>query len=459
MVPHEPAGVDWPQRRRLLERSAWVVVLTAPLDLALASAWPHTLALRLAWALALVGCGWWLERAPSPARRRLNALTAALGSAFFLALLQLTGGSASTWLHLLPLVPVLAALMSYEGPQASLASGGVGALGMGLLQLGEGHSPGVALGWAVQVLVATGLALYGVSQWRRVLQAEALAREECARREALEKLAASELRRAHSERLATLGRLTAGVVHELNNPLAYLGSNLHFLSEELRAQPLASRAELEEVLGEMHTGLERLRQIAADLKGFSHMGELGPESCAVGEVVGEATRLASLRLKHVARLELELPEGLPRVRASRQRLVQVLLNLLVNAGEALEESCVQHGLVRVVGREEGERVVLLVEDNGKGFAPEVLPQLFEAFFTTKDPGRGTGLGLVLSREYVEQFGGTLTASNREQGGARLRLELLPCRLPLEEDATADLSLPAPRAQAHSAAEPFAQDTR
>lgn len=458
MAPHEPAGVDWQQqRRRLLERAGLAVVLTAPLDVVVASAaWPHTLALRLAWALALVGCGRWLERAPAAERRWLNGLTGALGSAFFLGLLQLTGGGASAWLHLLPLVPMLAALVSYEGPEAALAGGGVGTAGMGLLQLSAGRSPAVALGWALEVLVATGLALYGVSQWRRVLQAEASAREERARREALEKLAACELRRAHSERLATLGRLTAGVVHEINNPLAYLGSNLHYLSEELRAQPLASREELEEVLGEMHTGLERLRQIAADLKGFSHMGELGPESCSVAEVVGEATRLASLRLKHVARLEVELTERLPRVRASRQRLVQVLLNLLVNAGEALEEACVQEGLVRVVGREEGERVVLLVEDNGRGFAPQVLPQLFEAFFTTKGPGQGTGLGLVLSREYVEQFGGTLTAGNREQGGARMRLELLACRLPLAED-TPDLALPAPLPQAHS--EALAQGTR
>ena len=107
----------------------------------------------------------------------------------------------------------------------------------------------------------------------------------------------------------------------------------------------------------------------------------------------------------------------------RSRLAQVLLNLMVNAGDALEEAGVPNGEVRVVGREENGRVVLDVEDNGPGFPPEVLTRLFDAFFTTKGPDKGTGLGLCLSREMVERFGGTLQAENRLEGGARLRLSL------------------------------------
>jgi C4-dicarboxylate-specific signal transduction histidine kinase len=114
------------------------------------------------------------------------------------------------------------------------------------------------------------------------------------------------------------------------------------------------------------------------------------------------------------------------VRAVRRKLAQVLLNLLVNAGDALEEHRAPDSWVRITGRQQGSRVLLMVEDNGPGFAPGVLPRLFEAFFTTKGPEKGTGLGLSLSREMVEQFGGTLVAENREEGGARLRLEL-PCQ--------------------------------
>ncbi|MFY0582477.1 sensor histidine kinase [Cystobacter fuscus] len=106
-----------------------------------------------------------------------------------------------------------------------------------------------------------------------------------------------------------------------------------------------------------------------------------------------------------------------------------MLNLLVNAGDSLEEARVRDGEVRVTGVAEDKRVALLVEDNGPGFPPEVLPRLFESFFTTKGPDKGTGLGLALSRELVERFGGTLVAENRPEGGARLRLEL-PAHPPL-----------------------------
>ncbi len=130
-----------------------------------------------------------------------------------------------------------------------------------------------------------------------------------------------------------------------------------------------------------------------------------------------------MRLKHVARLKVEVPTDLPEVFATRRRLAQVLLNLMVNAGDALEEAKVQGGEVRVTGVAEQERVVLLVEDNGPGFPPEVLNRAFEAFFTTKAVDKGTGLGLSISRELVERFGGSLRAENRPEGGARLRLEL------------------------------------
>jgi C4-dicarboxylate-specific signal transduction histidine kinase len=153
----------------------------------------------------------------------------------------------------------------------------------------------------------------------------------------------------------------------------------------------------------------------------------GPTECALADVVGDAARIARLRLQHVARLEVDIPAELPPVLAVRRRLAQVLLNLLVNAGDALEGR--PGAEVRVTGGQEGERVVLRVEDNGPGFPPEVLPRLFETFFTTKGPEKGTGLGLALSREMVEQFGGTLVAENRAEGGARLRLALPVLREP------------------------------
>ena len=184
----------------------------------------------------------------------------------------------------------------------------------------------------------------------------------------------------------------------------------------------ASREELAEVFRETRIGVERVRQIIGDLKGFSRMDAEEPTECALADVVSDAVRIARMRLQHVARLEVDIPADLPPVLAVRRRLAQVLLNLLVNAGDALEARGREGSEVRIIGGREGSRVVLRVEDNGPGFPPHVLPRLFETFFTTKGPEKGTGLGLALSRELVEQSGGTLVAENREEGGARLRLE-------------------------------------
>ncbi|XHF14913.1 ATP-binding protein [Archangium gephyra] len=101
----------------------------------------------------------------------------------------------------------------------------------------------------------------------------------------------------------------------------------------------------------------------------------------------------------------------------------MLLNLLLNAADAIEDAKVQDGRVAVRAEVEGERVRVMVEDNGPGISAENLPRLFTTFFTTKAPGKGTGLGLALSRQYVESFGGTLRAENRPEGGARFIVEL------------------------------------
>ncbi|HEX8437830.1 sensor histidine kinase, partial [Archangium sp.] len=180
---------------------------------------------------------------------------------------------------------------------------------------------------------------------------------------------------------------------------------------------------LEMAFSETRSGVERIRQIVKDLKGFSRMDVEDPLECDLSEVVADATRLAEIRLKHVARLTVEVPTDLPKVFATPRRLAQVVLNLLVNAGDALEDAKTALGEVWVRGEARGERVVLLVEDNGPGFPPQVLSRLFEPFFTTKGPEQGTGLGLSISRELVERFGGTLQAENRSEGGARLRIEL------------------------------------
>jgi C4-dicarboxylate-specific signal transduction histidine kinase len=178
------------------------------------------------------------------------------------------------------------------------------------------------------------------------------------------------------------------------------------------------------VLEETQQGVQRIQQIVADLRRFSRDATDAEEHCAVEDAVAEADRLASVRLRSLGEVVRELAPALPRVRISQRHLVQVLVNLLLNAADALETMEPRRPariVVRSTREETGVRVD--VEDNGPGIPDTVLPRLFEPFFTTKPPGKGTGLGLALCREYVARAGGTLVAENRPEGGARFTLRL------------------------------------
>ncbi|OJH36605.1 sensor histidine kinase [Cystobacter ferrugineus] len=415
----------WRRRERTILVFAALVPLLYALDWFALGHWsPTPLVVRLVWSaqllLYMVLC-----RTLGPRwEQRLANVNSIATCCCFLTLIYVTGAQHSPYLHLLPSLPLIIALIQPRDGWPALLSGITCTLGTVLMLLSLGW-PMAALGWALLTGSATFFGVYGAAQYRKAQEAEHAVRLERARRESLEKLALAERQRAQTEKLATVGRLAAGVVHEINNPLAFVRSNLEFLRTEVLRQslPQEAHAELSEVFEETRQGVERIRQIVSDLRGFSHVDMEEPTACALADVVTDASRLAGVRLKHVARLTVALPPELPDVFAIRRRLAQVVLNLLVNAGDALEEARVPGGEVRVTGVAEGARVALLVEDNGPGFPPEVMPHLFESFFTTKGPDKGTGLGLALSRELVERFGGTLVAENRPEGGARLRLEL------------------------------------
>ncbi|PTL77167.1 two-component sensor histidine kinase [Vitiosangium sp. GDMCC 1.1324] len=384
-----------------------------------------TLLARVGWAMDLLLYTWLLRRLSAPWVERLTELNSVLNCVFLLSLVYLTGGSSSPYLNLVPTLPLLLALVLPRSSRPAILCGITCALGVMAIHL-LGHAGLLrALTWVGMVGSSTFFGVYGAAQVRKAQAAESEARLERARRESLEKQAMAESHRLQSEKLATVGRLAASVMHEINNPLAFVSSNLEFLRTEVLAHglPEEARQELREVFDETRSGVLRIRQIVTDLKGFSRMDAEEPSECALADVVSDAARLAAVRLKNVAKLKVEVPSELPEVFATRRRLAQVILNLLVNAGDSLEEAKVRGGEVRVSGVAGEGWVALLVEDNGPGFPPDALPRLFEAFFTTKGPEKGTGLGLSISRELVERFGGTLSAENRPEGGARLRLQL------------------------------------
>jgi C4-dicarboxylate-specific signal transduction histidine kinase len=151
---------------------------------------------------------------------------------------------------------------------------------------------------------------------------------------------------------------------------------------------------------------------------------MASEQGSLADAIEEARRVASVRLRSLGEVVVEVSPGLPEVRLGHRYLVQVLVNLLVNAADAVEEAVpARRAHIGVRARRVEGGVRLEVEDNGAGIASEVLPRLFEPFFTTKPAGKGTGLGLALCHDYIARTGGTLTAENRPEGGARFVVTL------------------------------------
>lgn len=388
-----------------------------------------TLIIRVLWTL-LTLLSLWMVRHFVPGRRALVGwfITALLLPQLCIGLIiSRLGGTQSpvfAWFCALPLLGMsLSTGVVYRSAMSAVASL-VTAITLLLL---EGRPASVIAIWALLVS-ASGLVATQASFFYSRLKKARVESEERQRR-TQEALVATQTRAQEAERLAQVGRLVAGVAHEVNNPLSFILANLRYLQEELPREG-RSVEECMDALRETQEGVARVQQIVKDVTALargaaaSEVGEVGEVGhCPLPAVIEESIRMASLRLKRLA-VEVEVPAEVPLVRADARRLGQVLLNLLLNAADALEEAHVTGPRVAVRVQAEAERVRLVLEDNGPGFAPEHLPRLFTPFFTTKAQGKGTGLGLAVSRQYVEDFGGSLSAENRPEGGARFTVELM-----------------------------------
>jgi two-component system sensor histidine kinase PhcS len=386
-----------------------------------------TLVIRVGWMLLTLASLWGVRRF-LPAHRGTVGwfLTGVLLPNVSVALIiGRLGGSQSPAFAWLCAMPLLGMSLSMGALYRSVISS-VASLATALtLLLWEGRSASLMATWGMLILASGFVAVQAAYFYSRMKTARSEA--ESHRRIAEEALEVTQSRVQESDRLAQVGKLAAGVAHEVNNPLSFIQANLRFLTEELPRAGHSVQGCLE-ALEETQAGVARIQQIVQDLTRLAREAveprPREPAFCPLPDVIEESMRLASARLKKLA-VEVELPADVPLVRADARRLGQVLLNLLLNAADALEESQVALPQVALKVQPQGTRVWVVLEDNGPGFAPEHLPRLFTPFFTTKAPGKGTGLGLALSREYVEGFGGSLRAENRAEGGARFTVELLP----------------------------------
>ncbi|QRJ65762.1 ATPase [Azospira restricta] len=254
----------------------------------------------------------------------------------------------------------------------------------------------------------------------------------------------------HSEKMASVGQLAAGVAHEINNPVGFVNSNMAVLAEYLqsllqlietyerhavpRPDDAAAAGVIEAtrhrididylksdaaaLLAESRDGLDRVKRIVQDLKEFSHVGGKDWQRADVHRTLDSTLNVVWNELKYKAQVVKDYGE-LPEIECLPSELSQVFMNMLVNAGHAIAGN----GVITIRTGREGEQVWVEFADTGGGIAPEHLPKIFDPFFTTKPVGQGTGLGLSLSYGIVRKHNGRIEVDSEVGRGTCFRIWL------------------------------------
>ena len=285
--------------------------------------------------------------------------------------------------------------------------------------------------------VLSGIVILGVFLWRAYFTV--------VKREHMfeVKLDEATKRLVQSEKLASLGELAAGVAHEINNPVGYVSSNLTTLQKylavyekvldapEADSQEMSAlkkklnyafiRDDLQNLVKETQEGVGRVKAIIQDLKDYARTNVATHYVASDIQVGLKSTlNIARVQLKNRADVRLQLGR-LPLVECAPAQIDQVFLNLIVNAAQAMPEG--KMGMIDIRTDSNDQQVWIEVQDNGPGIAPDVLKKIFDPFFTTKDPGTGTGLGLSVSQNIIQQHGGTLTVDSTVGVGTTFKITL------------------------------------
>ncbi|MFA5903740.1 MAG: ATP-binding protein [Desulfobacula sp.] len=275
----------------------------------------------------------------------------------------------------------------------------------------------------------------------------------------LEELKATQAQILQSEKMASIGQLAAGVAHEINNPIGFIGSNLDALSGymtdvtelislyqgltlSLKEQDRAAadpdiedrvkaisefeerieidylKQDIPDLLKDCKEGTQRVGKIVADLKFFAHPGQDRKMAVDINKCLDSTLNVAHNELKYKAEVIREFGE-IPAVEGFPQKLNQVFMNILVNAAQAID----QKGEVRVRTEKDGEDVVISISDTGCGIKEEHLAKIFDPFFTTKEVGKGTGLGMNIAYNIVRDHGGTINIQSTFGEGTTFTVRL------------------------------------
>lgn len=276
------------------------------------------------------------------------------------------------------------------------------------------------------------------------------------RKQAEEQLLTAQLQVIQQDKLASIGQLSAGIAHEINNPIGFINSNLStlkkylekldsylsFLEQTITSPEAASaqtaaiyrkdlkldfiRRDIQALIAESTEGTERVMKIVQDLKNFARSDTASVDSADINHCLDSTINIVWNQIKYVAELVRKYAD-LPPVTCNAQQINQVFMNLLVNAVHAIQD-CQSHemGIITIQTSFDDRYIVVEIQDTGCGMSPDVQRRIFEPFFTTKDVGKGTGLGLSISYDIVRKHGGTISVSSEPGSGTAFTV-----RLPIE----------------------------
>jgi signal transduction histidine kinase len=225
----------------------------------------------------------------------------------------------------------------------------------------------------------------------------------------IEQLKETETQLVQSEKLASLGRMSAGIIHEINNPLNFATTGLFTLRSKGKYVATEQQEEYQEILRDVEDGLKRVKTIVSDLRVFSHPETESRDQVEVSEVVASALRFLSSEWRDKVQIEQKLTEH-QTIWANKNKLVHVLVNLLQNSLDALKARNFEgeRPTIWLESRMESGQSLLTVRDNGCGIDPKHLDKIFDPFFTTKDVGEGMGLGLAICYRIVQEYDGRIS---------------------------------------------------
>jgi two-component system sensor histidine kinase PhcS len=318
------------------------------------------------------------------------------------------------WTFLQSIVSVLLVLMLYLA--ASLPSASGANFGIFLNNLFFLVFPGIAIivgaYFHSQVRVSEFVSRCELDKSRKALEAS------------LQQLKENEMQLVQSEKLASLGRMSAGIIHEINNPLNFATTGLFTLRKKGKHLAPEQQQEYGAILTDVEEGLKRVQTIVSDLRMFTHPNTEQLDPVPVAEIVTPALRFLSNEWKDTVQIEQQFAEQ-QTIWANKNRLIQVMVNILQNSLDAVKTKSFAQGekpAIRIEGRVENGQSILSVRDNGGGIDARHLDKIFDPFYTTKDVGKGMGLGLSICYSIVQEYGGKISAKTEPGKFCEITLE-------------------------------------